>query len=164
MIDAVTRTPEEIVARILERTPSDFFGAETSRLVAALPWEQAAPLLSDEARRKYETGKETWRARTHPAQAILLYLPFAIGKADDHRGLSANRSIDHMRGLTWLLGLDGEVDWNDYENYGAPILSKIAGLLGAAGMDVWTKHVTPGVKRMAQNLPCQPGCESGCGG
>lgn len=163
MIDAVTHTPDEIVARIKEVAPRDFFGAETTRLLRALPWEHAAPLLTDEARLAYEKGEENWQVKTHPAQAILKYLPFAMDKACNHRGLSANRSISHMRGLTWLLGQDDEINWDNYENYGAPILKQIAGILAPEGAKLWAELATPGLERMATGKPCEDDCEDGCG-
>lgn len=163
MIDAVTRTPEEIVARITEVAPRDFFGAESTRLLRALPWEHAAPLLTDDARQSYEKGEQTWEVKTHPRQAILNYLPFAMNKADSHRGLSANRSIDHMRGLTWLLGCYDKVEWDNFENYGAPVLKQIAGMLSPEGATLWAELATPGLERMAMGEPCEDGCSEGCG-
>jgi hypothetical protein len=53
-------------------------------------------------------------------------MPFAWEKANDCRGLSANRSIEHMTAWLWMLG-DDLADKMDglYEYYGKPCLRAI---------------------------------------
>jgi len=64
-----------------------------------------------------------------------------------------------MRAWVWLLGPEefAAVDWEDYENYGAPILKKVAELVGFE----WPEG--DGIDRMASGLPCQDYCQDGCG-
>ena len=66
----------------------------------------------------------------------LKYLDFAFGKALDHRGISAGRSVQKMKEYCWLLGLDEAVafaeDSENYPNYGVPILKHVAKALGVS--------------------------------
>jgi hypothetical protein len=160
----VIRTHDEIVARIKhfnEHDYEDFFGASRSELLSTLPFEVAQPFLKPEA------TAEEWKAMqdelTPVQDQAVTYLPFAIGKATSHRGLSANRSIDHFDSWIWLLCDDDTYnDWATlpYENYGAPKLRKAAELLNAP----WpTEQRNAEINRMAQELPCRPGCGDGCG-
>lgn len=117
----VTRTMDEIVARYRELSGStdDFFGAEGTEILAALPFERAQEFLND------GTTSEQWDEarngcdRTSTIKAMQEYMPFAWGKANDCRGLSAARSIAHLNGWMWLLG---EPRFEDYEYYGKPQL------------------------------------------
>ena len=63
-------------------------------------------------------------------EEINTYMCFAICKAVEHNDLSSNRSIGHYKAWIWLLN-DGnydKIDWDDYTNYGCPILLKIIAL------------------------------------
>jgi hypothetical protein len=58
-------------------------------------------------------------------------MDFAWDKANNGRGISANRSIAHYQAWLWLLG----VEWcdtlmDDYEFYGKPQLIRICEYLG----------------------------------
>lgn len=155
----LARTIEEIKARIAEVEAGDFFGAEIQELICSLPFADAQAWLKSDATPADWTPALT--AQKVHARAVA-YLPFAMGKATDHRGLSASRSIDHYRGWMWLLGKDSEIDWEDYAQYGAPILRQVAELLGAA--TVWQEGTSTGLDRMADGLECRPdGCNEGCG-
>ena len=60
-------------------------------------------------------------------EEIDTYMCFAICKAVEHKGFLSCRSIDHYKAWIWLLN-DGNYDkiyWDDYANYGCPILLKI---------------------------------------
>lgn len=88
------RTPDQIVTRIrdIESVPfDDFFGAQRSDLVRALPFELAKPWLDA------EVTAEQWTPDPDPLTSALAYVSFAVGKIVDHRGLSANRSVDHFK-------------------------------------------------------------------
>jgi hypothetical protein len=60
---------------------------------------------------------------------MLEYMPFAWDKANDMRGLSAGRSVQHFVGWTWLAGDDELSAWCDdnsnYQHYGKEILVRI---------------------------------------
>jgi len=112
------RTNEEIVAEIERAKAGDMFGFYSGDLIYALPFELAKPHLKPEAK------AEEWVQQTDPAKEIREYMPFAWGKANDCRGLSAGRSVEHMQAWLWLDGKDELSRRLDdvYEFYGKPCL------------------------------------------
>ncbi len=145
------------------------FGSTMSVLVDGLDFEHARPFLKEGA------TKEEWNTEQEAAgygrklqfpllkeedlkAAALDYLVFAWGKAEDHRGLSAGRSVVKMRAYCWLLGFD--VEWFDdapYAQYGCPILKRFSEMLGAPMPD------SERMLRMMKGEPCREGCDEGCG-
>ena len=130
----VTRTEAEIVERIKAREPEDMFGFEWHEYIRFLPFHAAQPWLKEEAK------PEDWAAEVCTRDALLEqmrdYMDFAWGKANNCRGLSANRSVMHYIAWTWLAG-DGEFSDEisqqfdeDYRFYGKPILARIADFYG----------------------------------
>lgn len=118
------RTQEEIMARIEKVRGSDFFGYQRRDLIGALTFENAKPWLED------DVTADQWQQNTDPLKNILDYLPFAWNKANNCRGLSAARSLDHMAAWLWLLG-DDDVSWIDeYDFYGKPHLVTISERFG----------------------------------
>ena len=120
-------TAEEIIQRIKdEHGKGQFRSWVINDLYGVLTYEEAGELL------KPTVTKEGWgevlsRNSEEVAERIVSYLPFAINKAVEHRGISAGRSIDHFRDWVWLLG-DSEAeafinDRKNYPMYGAPVLS-----------------------------------------
>lgn len=87
------------------------------------------------------------------------YLNFAFGKALDHRGISAGRSVQKMTEYAWLLCLDEAVafaeDDNNYPNYGVPVLKHMAKALG-----VGMPHE---IEKWEDGAMCNSHCEEGCG-
>ncbi len=141
----IPRTVAEIVARIQAVAPNDFFGAQTSRLIQALPLEDARQFLKED----YVADPVKWEAERlkiteDVREAARDYLTFAWDKANNCRGLSANRSIDHFRGLIWLLGEDDEAWWPEYEFYGKAILVAVSERVGfdwsLVDNDCWTNE------------------------
>ena len=136
--EPLTRTPEEILARIeeLAQPTLDMFGTERSRLLEALPYESATRFLADDAPHTAESWEvERTKDRKSVIAQIRSYLDFAWGKANESRGLSAQRSLSHFKGLLWLLGPDCDEirEWigspEHYEYYGKPALVKISELI-----------------------------------
>lgn len=128
------RTDEEIVDRINAIKHEDMFGFETGDLVTVLPFDKAKPWLKEEAK------PEDWDPDARDEAAVKTrmrdYLSFAWEKANGCRGISAMRSLLHMRAWLFLLGEDeavGKID--DYTHYGKPILREITEWLG----EDWTK-------------------------
>ena len=96
-------------------------------MVEFLTFENAKPFL------KEGIAKKDWKQeKKTPKKIMEEYMEFAIEKAENERGLSSERSIDHFTSWLWL---DGEKKImktrdNDYFPYGIPILKKICKYLG----------------------------------
>lgn len=123
------RTPEEIMARMEAIENEDWLGFERTDLVIRLPWPAVRPYLNDEAVAKYDAGEEKWEPCTSdPIQEIRDYMDFAWDKANNCRGISASRSISHLRAWLWLAGEDEfieRLDMENYDHYGKPQLRAI---------------------------------------
>jgi len=65
------------------------------------------------------------------------YMSFAWEKANDKRGISANRSIDHFKGWLWLLGDEEGIEYlkANYVPYGKPGLAYICKKYGCKNED-----------------------------
>ncbi len=143
-------------AEILERhsQADNFLGFARDALAEALDAEHLAAA-------GYAPG-EGWKEPTGESveQTARGYLIFAIGKIEDHRGISAERSTIKLREYAWLLGRDDVVEAMseaDYPQYGAPMVKAFAEGMG------WDWPADVELNRMAEGLPCEDGCESGCG-
>lgn len=127
------RTDLEIVNRIRELAATDFFGFESTDLLTCLPYDKAKEFL------KPETTEEKWkevftpRDRESVLKRMEEYMSFAWEKANNCRGLSAARSMNHYSAWVWLLG-DDLGNLNDYEYYGKDNLVKICQKYG------WDHH------------------------
>lgn len=148
------KTTEEILARIkeLEDSGADWMGTQRGDLVGALTFTAAKKFLVEDALR---ADWHPYLTQSEVKDRIKEYLPFAIGKAEDHRGLSAGRSIDHFTTWLWLLGneeISAEFLEASYQNYGCPQLAVVI------------KHFDPkrnlstAFMNMAQTLPCSDDC------
>jgi len=153
------RTMDEIVARINEVKERDWLGTEVGDMLPYLDFEHARPYL------KADTKAEAWdvpeRGATSPLDEIRDYMPFAFEKATGHRGISASRSISHMRAWSWLAGDDAALaicdDESLYPNYGMPILLRLCEHFGIPVPEPGFDHMKyPGAR-------CRPGCDEGCG-
>ena len=124
------RTDEEIVARIEARKAEDFSGFETTDLLIRLPFEAALPYLNVKTK---AAGSEKWKQAPRDREAVLKemleYMPFAWEKANDCRGLSAGRTMNHYMAWVWLAG-DDLGDLTDYQYYGKDNLVKICNHYG----------------------------------
>lgn len=151
------RTNKEILAKIEEfQNAALMFDFRIEVLVEALGFEAAmkAGLLKEDS-----DPWESWNGNTLET-AAQEYLEFAYGKAADHRGISANRSVQKMEAFAWLLGRDDVVDAMDaagYTSYGVPKLRVCAEMMG------WPfPEDRDDLVRMSNGHPCIPGCEEGC--
>ncbi len=118
----------EIKNRIKRIQEKDLFGFESSSLVDFLNYENAKEYLKPECTED-EWNKHYKRAtKKNIKLEILDYMPFAWEKANNCRGVSANRSLMHMKAWFWLL--DEKLDLKDYKWYGKPQLKKICEKFG----------------------------------
>jgi hypothetical protein len=115
------RTQEEILKRIADIEKDDLFGFQTGDLIKFLTFENAKPHLVDGA------NKDDWVQVTDPVKCIKDYMEFAWDKANNCRGLSAGRSVEHMKAWLWLDGKDELVEKMDslYRYYGKPCLHAV---------------------------------------
>lgn len=157
------KSDSEIIERIKVVKEAEFFGFETADLLVFLPFEKAKAFVAEDKR---DELREDWVQQDRSSWAIeemiVDYLPFAVGKAVDHRGISASRSVAHLRAWFWMLGRDDIVEFIDddynYPQYGAPILKRAHEVFGVSLPD------DSEFLRMAEGLPCSPnGCGIGCG-
>jgi hypothetical protein len=159
-MSTLKRTPEEIIARLEKIKEDDFFGFQSEDLIIALPWPDIKPFLKEEFIPDYEAGIKIWNQYDDPIKELKDYMSFALGKAKDHRGLSAGRSIDHMTSWIWLAGEDElleKVETAPYAQYGAPKLKLICEHFEIPlPQEEWFVN-------MSQGKRCHPDCEEGCG-
>lgn len=152
---ATARTQEEILDRIEDVAASDMFGFRGEVLLHALDFEHARPYLIDGT-----TAAEWDEVQVTDIEAAARsYYTFALGKIEDHRGISAERSVQKLSEYAWLLGRDDVVeamDAADYPQYGAP---KVAAFAAGLGLD-WPDGNL--FQRMADGRPCADDCDEGC--
>jgi hypothetical protein len=115
----VTRTSAEILARA--QAADDIFGWAQELLLSYCDYETVKPLLND------GVTAEDWATNADdPAKvgdAARSYYAFALGKIEDERGISAERSVIKLREYAWLMGRDDVITAMDaalYPPYGAP--------------------------------------------
>lgn len=156
------KTQKDIVNRLKESRGQmfDFF---PEIAINYLTFEQAKPSL-DQKQLDTEEGKELAKSWTvaplteeHVLAELKDYMSFAWEKAQDHRGLSASRSVSKMEAWCWLLDKEKEIDWTKHENYGAPVLKQVCELFDIALPEY------QGLLNMAAGKKCVSNCEMGCG-
>jgi hypothetical protein len=120
------RTQEEILQRIESIKDHDFFGWQTSDLIDYLDYSNAQKFL------KPDVDEKTWEGTFVPVkQRMIEYMEFAWEKANNKRGISASRTMDHYKTWLWLDGAEKLSDGcDDYEFYGKPQLIEICKYLG----------------------------------
>jgi len=155
MMDNELRSIEEIKARI--EKPQSILGFDAEVLVDFLSYKDAKKHLKPGVTAAKWNKIKIALTREGIINQIKEYMTFAIGKAEDHRGLSAGRSIEKMQAWCWLLKEEDKIDWDNYENYGAPILKQIC--------DTYELKFdfSESFLNMAEGKPCEPGCDMGCG-
>ena len=126
------RTKEEIITRIKERQPQDTLCFEFGEYLRALKKDEATELIGTIL--KDDADMSDWEADLYTKEQIIQcckdYMEFAWEKANNCRGISANRSIMHYIAWLWLLGTDEFDDlMDDYEYYGKPQLERICSYL-----------------------------------
>lgn len=150
------RTHEEIRRRVAEIGSQDFFGFESIDLLGCLPREELPAKMLEGLPADYQAQKAD---RESVIARMREYMTFALDKVENHRGLSASRSISHFQAWTWLLG-DEEwkaIDWDRYGPYGVPILKQLCERYG------FTHEFSGILANMANGEPCAGDCE-GCTG
>lgn len=150
------KTIDEIIKEITQDT--SILGFRTETLIQFLTFEQAKPFLIETA--KKEDWKDNPLTEESVKEQMKKYMEFAWTKVEDHRGLSANRSIEKMEAFLWILEDDktlAKVKETGYAQYGAPKLKVICERYGF--------HIPMSSKliNMMEGKLCVEGCEEGCG-
>lgn len=155
------KTHTEIVEYYRTVRGDDFFGFTGEVLLPFLPFDQVKEFLKSTAiAEKWEEPE----LLTHDniISQMREYMKFALEKAENHRGISAGRSIEKMLAWLWLLSDEEIIIFaktdGHYQNYGVPILKCIA-----EKYDFETPAGESWFENMAQGRPCYPGCDEGCG-
>jgi hypothetical protein len=168
------RTQDQIVARMQADDP--LFGWARDVLIEFLDYEHARPFLKEDTTPEQwaEVLDEAFRqihgfgSTHHPAilglesaqKALATYMRFAWSKVEDHRGLSAGRSVDKCTAYAWLLGDDAcvaAVEAAPYPQYGAPKLAVICRAFNLPIPDeIWAHNMIAGER-------CGADYECGCG-
>ena len=127
------KTQQQILEHIKEIKDEDFFGFEISILIEFLTAESIETLrgvvVKDDADFSDHVPKspdeETIKSEMRD------YMPFAWGKANGFRGISAGRSIQHYQAWLWLLGeYEFSKSLSNYQYYGKDELVEICDYLG----------------------------------
>lgn len=108
----------EILARIDAIKACDWLGFQTNDLIVFLPYAEAKPYLgNDMTQEEFESAVANIE---EPLELARGYLSFAWGKANDRRGLSAGRSLEHLSAWLWLAGYGDVIDahFPRYQWYG----------------------------------------------
>ncbi len=120
------RTQDEIKEYLDDKIETDLLGFETDILMEFLDFEHAKHFLKD------DTTEEDWgEVKTDPIQEMQNYMEFAWGKANNCRGISANRSVYHCLSWLWLADEADLLVWvktelnTNYQHYGKDILAHI---------------------------------------
>ena len=121
------RSHTEIVDRIKSVKEKDWLGIQVNDLLEYLPFSEAKQFLTETA------TAEDWDIYPKESnyssivQKIHDYMPFAWNKANDCKGLSAGRSLDHMKSWLWLIRRDLAVIQLEggHSMYGKPHLRAI---------------------------------------
>lgn len=125
------RTQQEILERIksLQEDESNLLDFQRQDLVASLDYKNAKPFLKKDS----TTTKKEWEKikLVDFRKKMIDYMDFAWEKANNCRGLSAVRSLEHYISWLWLDGDDElHLTLNEYKHYGKDHLRKICEYLG----------------------------------
>lgn len=129
--DQNLRPVEDIISRIKNKENIDPFNFTLEVWLPFLTYEQLKYAdLMKESLTEEEWTKEvhTPYTRENVTQEMREYMPFAWEKAQNQRGLSANRSLIKMQAWMWLLMDDEgikEMNQVEYAPYGEPVLEYI---------------------------------------
>lgn len=146
----MTRSYEQIRKRLDERKPLDMLGFEWPIYANYLPYAWVKDLVKEGVTEENHTYKEL--DRDEILEIMEEYMEFAWEKANNCRGISANRSIKHFIAWIWLAGDDDlvkEVEHeykNNYQYYGKDILKKICDYYGWDSSQ-WDDGVRTNVER-----------------
>lgn len=157
----MTKSDEEIIDRVEKHSVFDIF-ATFFDLVECLPFEKAKKFLKEDT---WEESEKKWVVMPRDRDAVIdrmkEYMIFALIKMEDHRGLSASRSIMHFKHWLWLIGDEDLLrdvihDDGPYRPYGGPMLKAICEKYG------FSMPNSDAPVRMLNGKSCREDCDEGC--
>jgi hypothetical protein len=138
------KTQQEILSRARRiNDMEDWLGVERAELCLAMESEtyrELNPAIKEEDE-ELVAKLPVYKTDEDVLDEMHSYLSFAFGKAYGQRGISAGRSIDHFRGLSFLVDDElhrvvTEMTKNNYGPYGLPILRYIDKWLQQRGYEI----------------------------
>lgn len=160
------RSVEEILERIRYESDRDILGLSIGDLISVLTFEEAESIRNEDAT-KEDWGKVSSKDCEDVKRQLIDYMSFALEKCVNHRGISASRSIGHMRNYVWLMEDDEALvfveDDSNYQNYGAPMLKYLSDRYGFDYKSVLDETEIKMFLNMSKGLPCGLGNDCGCG-
>lgn len=133
MIEKQIPDTREIIARYQDRI-DDYFGHERMEYLYALPTAEDIETAAGKGNMEIsEDYQPAFKSREDVLKRMEEYMEFAWDKANNFRGLSAGRSIQHYIAWTWLAGdpeLTKEIENMKYQYYGKDILKRICEYYG----------------------------------
>ena len=133
---------------------------ELDNLVQCLDYEFAKPFLKEDVTEKGWDEDKMSSEKDAVVSRMKDYIEFALGKAYNHRGLTAMRSVCRFRAWLWLAGDDKLFEFSsdneNYHSYGVPILKIVCDKYGLP----FPKNRE--MIRMASGKSCRDGCDEGC--
>lgn len=135
-------TQEEIRQRFLERKEKDLLGFEVYEYLDYCGFDWVKENVGFNEKTEFTEEMKADFSKPIDRESIINkmkdYMSFAFEKANNHRGISASRSIMHYVAWTWLAGdrdFSNEID-RDYYDYGKSILREICKFY-SWGWDQW---------------------------
>jgi len=136
------------------------FGTQGTSL-SQMIGDKAKEFLKETVKKDKWDKKVPKAIKTNIVKEMKEYMKFAWDKCENHRGISAGRSISKFKAWLWLLEEDELIKFADlesnYQNYGAPILAKISEKFGFEIPD------NSYVKNMIKGEKCGADFDCGCG-
>lgn len=158
------RTQEDLFRECQRIQKEDLFGFGLSSLFDYLTLEQQETFIKADKLEEFRKENATFKPKPIDRETVIAdikdYMTFALDKASNHRGLSAERSVERMKAWLWLLGdeeLIKKVEDADYMNYGVPKLKVVCEALGIPF------PASGSLANMANGKPCCDDCDEGCG-
>lgn len=147
------RDKKEALEFIMKEDP---LGITLDDILEFMTFEEAKPYLKEEYIKKVESGEEEWTYLDYTPINVINkmkdYMEFAWNKANNFRGLSAWRSIQHYRNWLYMLGdsFDNLINaMKRYDYYGKPFLALISELL-----DIDWKKFDSGLWCQREDVDC----------
>src|SRR3972149_3026035 len=148
--------PQEQIVKRIERKQKEVMSFEPEVLMLYLDFEHAKPMLKPEATEKDWNGCHTPYTRENVLKEAETYMrEYGWAECQEHRGISAERTIMKMTAWAWLLEEDDllqKMKDTEYQNYGAPKLKVVCEHFG------WPIPNDEPTQRMMGGQMCRVDC------